>query len=138
MTESHRTARVAARAQEEITQALRKDVADPRVRDVAISRVEVSGDLQHLKVYVRVVGADDEAVRKKAVSGLRSASGIVRKHLAKSMGLRRVPELTFVFDEGADARVAVDKLLKEIEAERAAKAQEEAASVDEEDGPSRP
>lgn len=125
MADSHRTARVGERLRDELARALRQDLRDPRVERVVISRAEVTGDLQLATVLFRLLpdasGAEpDAAARKQALAGLNAASGKLRSLLARPLGLRRVIELRFRFDEGLDASERVEQILHEIEGEKKA------------------
>lgn len=124
---STRVARVASRIREDVMRMLlRGEIRDPAASGVSVSRVEVSGDLGVATVRVRLDELDADAHRKKqAMAALTRASGFVRRELATSLGLRRVPEVRFVWDTGADHQARVEELLEEIRAEAAAKEGEE-------------
>src|SRR3954463_15163739 len=99
-----RSARVAERVREEIATALGRDLQDPRLAYVVVTRVEMPDDLQLARVMVRLAtGGEDPAMRKGALAGLVAASGQLRKRMGQALGLRRTPELTFHYDEGQDA-----------------------------------
>ncbi|MBK9265144.1 MAG: 30S ribosome-binding factor RbfA [Polyangiaceae bacterium] len=113
-----RSARVAARVQEELAVLLRS-LADPRLQGVFISRVEMTDDLQTAKVYVRHEQAGElpTAARRALLKGFESASGRLRKEVARALALRRVPELRFIYDAGQDSAHRVEELLREIHAD---------------------
>jgi ribosome-binding factor A len=114
-----RSARVAERVREEIATALARDLQDPRLAYVVVTRVEMPDDLQLARVRVRLAaGGDDPAQRKRALNGLRAAGGQLRKRVGQALGLRRTPELEFHYDEGQDASTRVEELLEEIRRER--------------------
>jgi len=114
-----RSARVAERVREEIATALVRDMADPRLEHVVVTRVQMPDDLQLARVMVRLAaGGDDPARRKRALGGLAAAAGPLRKRVGQALGLRRAPELEFHYDEGQDASVRVEELLEEIRRER--------------------
>ncbi len=114
-TEVRRAVRVAEEIRAELTQTLTRDVADPRTREVVVTRVVLSDDLQIARVYIRLASAtDNEASREAALRGLRSASPLLRRKLGSALALRRIPELRFWFDEGQDAQDRIDALLREI------------------------
>ncbi len=117
-----RSVRVAERVREEIARALARDLSDPRLTQVVITRVEMPDDLSLARVWVRAAtGGDDPAGRERLLSGLIAASGLLRKKVGQSVGLRRAPELRFYYDEGQDASSRVEELLHEIERDRGAK-----------------
>jgi ribosome-binding factor A len=110
-----RSIRVAERIREEIARALRRDLRDPRIAEVIVTRVEVPDDLQLARVMIRLVsGGADPNARTKALQGLRAASRRLRRQLGEGLGLRRVPELEFMFDEGQDAVDRIEAVLEEI------------------------
>jgi ribosome-binding factor A len=110
-----RPARVAEQVRAELARALDREIADPRLRDVVVSRVQVSGDLQVAWVYVRITTGDAPDARKRAMQGLRSASGRLRKAVSSSLELRRTPELRFSVDEAVDEQARVLELLGELD-----------------------
>ncbi|MBI5536253.1 MAG: 30S ribosome-binding factor RbfA [Deltaproteobacteria bacterium] len=112
--EVKRSVRVAERVRQEIATVLDRDVEDPRLRRVVITRVEVSDDLQHARVLVRLSHDDSPEQRKNALRGLKGASAMLRRKLGAKLELRRTPELKFVFDDGQDAQTRVEALLAEI------------------------
>ena len=110
-----RAVRVAERVREEIARALVRDLGDPRLALAVVIRVEMPDDLGVAKIMVRLAsGGDDKAARKRLLAGLSAASGILRKRVGQSVGLRRAPELRFFYDEGQDASTRVEELLEEI------------------------
>jgi ribosome-binding factor A len=114
-----RAVRVAEQVREEIALALARDLSDPRLVHAIVTRVEMPDDLSLAKVMVRLgTGGDDRAARDRVLAAFRAASGLLRKRLGKSLGLRRTPELRFIYDEGLDAADAVEKLLQEIARDR--------------------
>ena len=113
-----RASRVASRVREELS-ALLRDMSDPRLLGVFISRVEVTDDLQTAKVYVRHELGDkaDASQQRSLLRGLEAASGRLRRDVAKAVSLRRAPELRFVYDTGQDSAYRVEEILREIRAE---------------------
>ena len=104
--EFSRASRVAQQLQREVAVILQREVKDPRIGMVTVSDVEVSGDLQHAKVFVTFLnyGGQDadqtEAQRIEAgLKGLTEAAGYIRILLGKAMQLRVVPELRFAYDK---------------------------------------
>jgi ribosome-binding factor A len=113
-----RALRVAERVRDELALALGRDVSDPRVSGVIVSRVEISDDLQVARAYVRLTRDGGPETRRRALAGLRSAAPVLRKQVARAVALRRAPELRFEFDRGPDHQERIDRLLEEIAAER--------------------
>jgi ribosome-binding factor A len=108
-----RATRVAGRLQEELAAALR-ELRDPRLAGVLVSRVEVTDDLQMAKVYVRrELGGEAPAV-KAALKALGAAAGRLRRTAGEALGLRYVPELRFFYDESLDAVTRIEEILREV------------------------
>ena len=127
MAEFKRAARVTERLREELTVTLRREIRDPRVQRVLISRIEMPDDLQLATVFFRLEpdlttpGApanDDPKAQKTALTGLRAAAGKLRHHAARGLGLRVAPELRFFYDTSPEAGGRVEALLREIDKER--------------------
>jgi len=117
-TDVKRSVRLSARVAKEVAWALGRDVRDPRVGDVTVTRVEMPDDLRSARVYVRLLsGGDDAAKRKEALVGLRRASGLVKRTIAGRLGLRVTPELAFFYDEGLDDLTRIEQLLEEVKAD---------------------
>ena len=105
-----RATRVAGRLQEELAAAIR-ELRDPRVAGVLVSRVEVTDDLQSAKAFVRVEQGDG---MKAALAGLEAAAGRLRREVARSLQLRYAPTLRFYYDEAPDAVSRIEELLREV------------------------
>ena len=86
-------------------------VSDPRVRHVTVTRVEVSADLQHAKVYVSIMGTP--ARQKKALAGLQNAAGFIQSQLGDRMKIRYTPSLRFFLDQGIKQSVEISRLINE-------------------------
>src|SRR5438132_6338236 len=95
---AHRLERVAEEVREVASETILFELRDPRVKGVTVTRAEVSGDLQHAKVYVSIMGSEQE--QKLCMFGLRNAAGYVQSKLAKRLQTRFTPLLTFVLDKG--------------------------------------
>lgn len=113
-----REARVGELVRAELGRALSTTMADPRLQNAVVTRVQVSPDLQVARVYVRTTGDADEEMRKQTLKGLRAAAARLRRMVADAVSLRRAPELRFEFDEGIDAQTRIDELLREIKSDR--------------------
>lgn len=116
-----RRARIESFIQQELSQVLGRDVRDPRVSMVTLTRVELASDASFAKIYFSVLSADTEetdAVNKQIEDtqrGLESASGFLRRQLSKTLSLRQSPELRFLPDKGIHNSIRVFQLLKEIQ-----------------------
>lgn len=87
------------------------ELRDPRVKMVTVTRAEVSGDLQHAKVYVSIMGSERE--QNLCMYGLRRAAGFVQSKLGDRMRSRFVPVIEFVLDQGVKNSLEVTRLINE-------------------------
>lgn len=110
--EFSRSHRVAEQMQREIAQLLQFEVKDPRVGQVTITAVEVTGDMAHAKIFYSTSAADVKS-QPKIQQGLEKVSGFLRTQLAKRMLLRTVPQLHFVYDASIDYGMKMTKLIDE-------------------------
>ena len=107
----HRLARVAEVVREVASETILFELRDPRVKGVTVTRAEVSGDLQHAKVYVSLMGSPSE--QQLTMHGLRHASGYIQSKLAKRMETRFTPIVQFVKDEGVKKSIEMTRLINE-------------------------
>src|SRR4051794_28364506 len=108
---THRLARVAEVIREVASETILFEVRDPRVKGVTVTRAEVSGDLQHAKVYVSVMGSEKE--QALCMHGLKHSAGYVQSKLAKRLQTRFLPVLTFVLDKGVKNSIEMTRLINE-------------------------
>lgn len=115
-----REKRVAERIRADLSDMIaRGDIRDPAASGVIVSAVQVTNDLSLARVYVRVLEAEPDAARKKKLlDALGRATGFLRRELAATLSLRRVPELRFAWDEGVDHASRLDEIFDEIRADR--------------------
>jgi len=117
---AHRLERVAEVIREVASETILFEIRDPRVKGVTVIRAEVSGDLQHAKVYVSIMGEPKE--QQLCMHGLRNSTGFIQSKLAKRLQTRFTPVITFVVDEGIKKSLEVSRLINEALAESTAKA----------------
>jgi len=108
---SHRLARVSEAIREVASETILFELQDPRVRGVTVTRAEVSGDLQHAKVFVSIMGSEGE--QKLTMHGLRHATGFLQSKLAKRLQTRFTPVVQFVVDEGVKKSLEMTRLIHE-------------------------
>ena len=113
----YRLARVAEAIREVASETILFELRDPRVKMVTVTRAEVSGDLQHAKVYVSIMGTETE--QKLTLRGLRHAAGFVQAKLAKRLQTRFTPVVTFVLDQGVKHSIEMTRLINEALAQGA-------------------
>jgi len=116
---AHRLARVAEVIREVASETILYEVRDPRVKMVTVTRAEVSGDLQHAKVHVSVMGTERE--QQLTMHGLRAAAGFVQSRLAKRLQTRFTPVIQFVLDQGVKQSLEITRLINEALGETAPK-----------------
>jgi ribosome-binding factor A len=112
---SRRPEQVGETLRQVITDALAREVRDPRVGFVTVTGVLVSNDLSHARVMVSVPGEDAE--KDRALEGLQSAAGFLRSHAARALTTRSVPELHFELDRGLEHAARINELLNTIRRE---------------------
>ncbi len=98
--------------QEAVAGLVQREIKDPRVGMVTITRVSVSPDLRHARVYFSRLGTPEE--RQRSLEGLRSAAGFVRGQVARRLQLRVAPEIRFELDENIEYAAHMAKLLDEV------------------------
>ena len=93
-----------------------RNVKDPRVQQgmISVTRVETTGDLRYAKVWLSVMGLENEKEFKK---GLKSASGWLRKELGNSLQLRYTPELVFELDHSIEYGAHINQMLQDLHVE---------------------
>ena len=97
----HRIERVNSLIRQEISELLQRQVKDPRLGDfIAVTEVSTSADLKYAKVFVSRIGSEEE--KQETLSVLASASGFLRRELAKRLKLRHIPVLSFQWDDSIE------------------------------------
>jgi len=108
---THRLARVAEAVREVASSTILFELRDPRIKGVTVTRTEVSGDLQHAKIFVSVMGSAKE--QELCMHGLRHAAGFVQSKLAIRLQTRFTPVVQFVLDEGVKKSIEMTRLINE-------------------------
>jgi ribosome-binding factor A len=114
MATNRRVSRVAELIRREVSQMLLSDIKDDRVGAgmVSVTDVDVSGDLQHAKIYVSIYGTDE--AKAETMAGLKSATGYVRREIGARVRLRRTPELIFLEDLSIERGTKLLSLLNQL------------------------
>jgi ribosome-binding factor A len=113
---AHRIERVGNLIRHEISELLQRQVKDPRLGNfVTLTEVSVSSDLRYAKVFVSCMGSEEE--RQQTLSGLTAASGFLRNQLAKRLRLRRIPELSFHWDDSIERGARLLQLIDKVSAD---------------------
>ncbi len=113
MAQPVRRARVAEQVHHELSEILQRDMNDPRMGWVTVTRVEMSPDLGHAKVFVSVFG--DEKTQEITLRVVQRATAHVRGLLGRRVRLRQVPELQFKLDHSLEHGQRIMDILRETE-----------------------
>lgn len=109
----NRLTRINDELMKELSNIIRFDVKDPRICTMtSVIRVETTQDLKYCKVYISVLGTDED--KQNVMKGLRNASGFMRRLIAQRVNLRITPELIFKLDESVEYAVRMNKLIDEV------------------------
>lgn len=119
-----RIQRINSLLKEVISDVIRKEVKNPHLitEFITVTHVEITKDLRHAKVYVSIMGEDQQ--RKKSIEALQSASGFIGVQAAKQIVLRYFPELIFYLDTSIDEQIHLDQLISDIRTERESRGHE--------------
>jgi ribosome-binding factor A len=116
-----RRARIAAVIQEELSTKISREVKDPRVPSIILTRVEVVSDASQATIWFSPLGATNEPDSPEkakriadCVQGLNSAAGFLRRHLATVLTIRHIPQLVFKEDRGFENTFRVHELLEKL------------------------
>jgi ribosome-binding factor A len=93
--------------------AISNDLSDPRIGFVTVTSVETSPDLRTAKVFVSVLGSEEE--REATLEGLRSSHGVLQSRIAAETRMKRTPTLTFRYDDTIEKGARISELLEEQE-----------------------
>ncbi len=112
-TTNRRSVRVAEAVREEVASFLTEGARDPRIVGfVTVTGVDVTNDLRHARVYVSIMGSDDE--RNTTLEGLASLAPHLRSRVARAVRLRSAPELEFRLDRTVERAARIESLLAEL------------------------
>jgi ribosome-binding factor A len=112
MGQGARPDRIADQIRAEVSSMIARDLHDPGLGFITITRVEVSPDLQHARVFYSALG--DPTARANSGKALDRASSFMRRQIGQRLRLRRSPELAFVFDESVAQQDRIEQLLQEL------------------------
>lgn len=113
--EKLRTSRVAEQMKKEVGEIVNQKLQDPRIGFVTVTDVSLTNDLQQATIYVSVLGNEEE--KNESLAGLQQATGFVRSEVSKRIRLRKVPEITFAFDDAHEHGNRIEEILKELKNE---------------------
>ncbi len=124
MTSTLRQKRVADRLQIEISELLQREMNDPRLELVTVTRVVIDRELEYANVFVSTMG--DEARQAEVLAILKGAHGFIRREVGRRVKLRRTPQIIFHWDPAPEKGEQVEQLLDQLRAQSQASADEEA------------
>ena len=114
MSQGSRADRVAEQVRSELALLLAREVHDPGIGFVTLTRVQISPDLQSARIFYTALG--DETARKNSARALDRAAPFLRRQIGSRLRLRRVPELMFLYDESIAGQDRIEQLLNELRA----------------------
>lgn len=109
---SRRVLKAAEAIREVVGMAILTDLKDPRIENVTVTSVEVSGDMRQAKVNVSIMG--DDTKQRLAMRGLESSAGYLQSKISDRIDTRYIPKLKFELDEGVKKSIALQKMLSEV------------------------
>jgi ribosome-binding factor A len=113
-----RTDRLNSLLKEVISEVIRRDVRNPHVAElITVTRVQISKDLHYAKVFISVIGDDQQ--KEETLQALRSAAGFIAVNSSQKVTMRYFPELNFKLDDSVDKHMRIEELLGKITKERA-------------------
>lgn len=102
---------------QEVSKIILNEMKDPRIGFVTVTQVEATGDLRSAKIYVSLMGSDEQ--KAQTWTGLQKALGYIRTEIGKRIRLRFTPELSFHLDQSLDYSVKIQELLTKIKEDEA-------------------
>ncbi|MFH0771011.1 MAG: 30S ribosome-binding factor RbfA [Candidatus Omnitrophota bacterium] len=111
-----RPERIASQMKEYVSSIVYEEIKDPRIGFITVTRIEVTPDLRNAKIFFSVFG--DKEDKQRALEGLNSAAGYIRKSLAEKLGTRFTPELLFRLDESAEYSIHLNEIFDKIKKEK--------------------
>ena len=114
---THRIERVNSLIRREISELLQRHLKDPRLSTlVAVTEVDTSPDLKYAKIFVSCINGEEE--KKRTLNVLTTASGFLRRELTRNLKMRRVPELSFYWDDSIEHGDHILSLIDRVSSER--------------------
>ncbi|MBL7071248.1 MAG: 30S ribosome-binding factor RbfA [Candidatus Omnitrophica bacterium] len=104
--------RVASAIRREVSNIIQEEIKDPRVGFTTITKVEITPDLRHAKIYYSVLG--DEKQKLSTQIALRNAKGFIRKLIGSRLKLRLTPDIAFKMDKTVEYSDKIDRILEKI------------------------
>lgn len=112
MSQGSRPDRIADQIRSEVADLLGRELQDPGLGFVTVTRVRVTADLQIARVYYTTMGGDQ--ARRRTAQALRRALPFIRRSIGSRLRLRRVPEFEFIFDDSIEQHERLERIIQEI------------------------
>jgi ribosome-binding factor A len=112
MPQGSRPDRVGDQIRAEVAALLSRELQDPGLGFVTVTRVHVTADLQIARIYYTTMG--DDRARRRTAQALLRAQSFIRRSIGSRLRLRRVPEIEFIFDESIEQHERLERLIQEI------------------------
>jgi len=113
MSGPRRIDRLNSLLKEVLSEVIKRQVKNPLVNELlTVTRVDISKDLRHAKVYISVIGDDQK--RQETLKALQSAAGFIAVNASKKVVMRHFPELNFRIDDSVDKHMRIEQLLDDI------------------------
>lgn len=110
---SNRIMRISEEVKKEVSEIIQNGLKDPRISGmISVTKVSVTNDLRYAKVYVSVLGNDED--RKHVIEGLKNAAGYIRKEVGQRINMRYTPEMLFEIDDSIEYGIKISNILKNI------------------------
>jgi ribosome-binding factor A len=114
MSQGSRPVRVAEQIRSELASLLARDVHDPGIGFVTLTRVQISADLQQARVLYTALG--DDKARTASARALERAAPFLRRQIGSRLRLKRSPELKFIYDESVEGQDRIERIINELHA----------------------
>lgn len=110
---SIKNTRINGEVQKELSRIISREIKDPRIHEMtSVTQVMVTPDLKECKAYISVLG--DEQAQADTLAGLQSATGYIRRELARSINLRNTPDITFYIDQSIEYAINMSKKIDDV------------------------
>jgi ribosome-binding factor A len=116
MPQGSRPDRVGDQVRQELAELIAREVQDPGIGFLTITRVKLTPDLQQARVFYTAIGDDKQRV--ETAKALRRATPFLRRQIGRRLRLKHVPELQFLYDETIEQQDRIERIIQDIHAER--------------------
>jgi ribosome-binding factor A len=114
MSSSKRSEQLEKYLKREINKVIYREINDPRIKFITITKIQVSSDLKYAKIFVSTFNDNDEDRQKLALEGLEHATKFIRGEIGKDLKLRFIPEIIFKIDKDIEYQYKLQKIISEI------------------------